>query len=73
MGMPEEINRVLTDRVSNYLFCPTEAAVENLNNEGFPFSASNQEEQKIFQVGDVMYDTTLFYADRAKKTFSLTQ
>ena len=71
MGMPEEINRVLTDRVSNYLFCPTEAAVENLNNEGFPFSASNQEEQKIFQVGDVMYDTTLFYADRAKKTFSL--
>ena len=71
MGMPEEINRVVTDRVSNYLFCPTAAAVVNLTNEGFPFSTTNQEEQKIFQFGDVMYDTTLFYADRAKKTFSL--
>ncbi|MBO4739276.1 MAG: UDP-N-acetylglucosamine 2-epimerase, partial [Bacteroidales bacterium] len=35
MQMPEEINRILTDRVSNVLFCPTSQAVANLNNEGF--------------------------------------
>jgi len=34
MHMPEEINRILTDRVSTLLFCPTQTAVENLNNEG---------------------------------------
>ena len=37
MMMPEEINRILTDRVSNYLFCPTETAVKNLEQEGFHF------------------------------------
>jgi UDP-GlcNAc3NAcA epimerase len=37
--MPEEINRVLTDRVSALLLCPTETAVSNLRREGFPFQA----------------------------------
>jgi UDP-GlcNAc3NAcA epimerase len=37
--MPEEINRVLTDRVSTLLLCPTETAVSNLQREGFPFPA----------------------------------
>ena len=32
--MPEEINRILTDRVSDLLFCPTKTAIENLNLEG---------------------------------------
>ncbi|WP_457744456.1 UDP-N-acetyl glucosamine 2-epimerase, partial [Sulfurimonas sp.] len=35
MKMPEEVNRILTDRVSNILFCPTDTAVENLKNEGY--------------------------------------
>jgi UDP-GlcNAc3NAcA epimerase len=35
MKMPEEINRILTDRVSNLLFCPTEIAIQNLINEGY--------------------------------------
>jgi UDP-GlcNAc3NAcA epimerase len=35
MSMPEEINRVLTDRISYYLFCPTDTAVKNLQREGF--------------------------------------
>ena len=35
MDMPEEINRILTDRISDVLFCPTDTAVENLKREGF--------------------------------------
>lgn len=49
--MPEEVNRVLTDHVSNYLFAPTNIAVENLKNEGI--------QEGVFQVGDVMYDALL--------------
>ncbi|MBT6539767.1 MAG: UDP-N-acetylglucosamine 2-epimerase (non-hydrolyzing) [Francisellaceae bacterium] len=47
--MPEEINRVLTDHVSDLLFCPTNLSVENLNNEGIT--------KNIHIVGDLMYDT----------------
>ena len=71
IAMPEEINRILTDRVSNYLFCPTNSAVKNLSTEGFPFNTSSGHEQKILNVGDVMYDATLFYQQKAKETVSL--
>ena len=55
MRMPEEINRILTDRISEFLFCPTDKAVENLESEGFDrFSC------KIVNCGDVMYDLALF-------------
>ncbi len=47
-SMPEEINRVLTDHISSYLFCPTKSAVENLKKEGI-FGR-----KKVFLVGDVM-------------------
>lgn len=50
--MPEEINRVLTDHVSRWLFCPTEAAIANLRREGI--------EQGVVHTGDVMLDTFLF-------------
>lgn len=59
MRMPEEINRILADRVSSLLFCPTETAVKNLRAEGI----SNG----VYNVGDVMYDVALFYRDRAKR------
>ena len=49
--MPEEINRVLTDHVSTLLFCPTQAAVRNLQGEGI--------RSGVHHVGDVMYDATL--------------
>lgn len=71
MAMPEEINRVLTDRIANYLFCPTENAVENLGREGFPFDTPNRQNQKIFNVGDVMYDATRYYANKADDYLSL--
>jgi UDP-GlcNAc3NAcA epimerase len=56
MKMPEEINRILTDRISNVLFCPTENAVQNLHKEGF-----TEFNCRIHQVGDVMYDAALYY------------
>ena len=62
MKMPEEINRMLTDRISNILFCPTEIAMENLINEGY-----TNLDCKIVNVGDVMYDGALFYRDFARK------
>lgn len=56
MKMPEEINRILTDRISDFLFCPTETAILNLKQEGFDnFSSS------VVLSGDVMYDVALYY------------
>jgi len=60
--MPEEINRVLTDHISDLLFAPTEAGRQNLLNEGIA-------EEKIKLVGDVMYDASLFYKDKARKPY----
>ena len=67
MDMPEEINRILTDRISSFLFCPTDTAVKNLCNEGFGNGSKILPRQPIvFNVGDVMYDATLFYRQIAK-------
>lgn len=65
MQMPEEVNRILTDRVSNILFCPTDAAVGNLAKEGFPYTMANGQSQHIAQVGDVMQDSAQLFATRA--------
>lgn len=61
--MPEEVNRILTDRISTLLFCPTTAAVENLRNEGLT--------DGVELVGDVMYDCVKFFSDRALKTVTI--
>jgi UDP-GlcNAc3NAcA epimerase len=60
--MPEEINRILTDRISDILFCPTKTAVLNLEKEGY----SNIPVQ-IALSGDVMQDAAIFYSQRAIK------
>lgn len=57
-GMPEEINRVLTDHISTWLFCPTRSAVGLLEREGIS--------RGVHFVGDVMYDATLFAIERAR-------
>ena len=66
-GMPEEINRILADQLSNILFCPTESAVENLQREGFPHQLTADNKQLITNVGDVMFDAALFYGEKAEK------
>ncbi len=62
MKMPEEVNRILTDRVSDILFCPTDAAIQNLKNEGY-----NNLDCKVVKSGDVMQDGALFYKELAIK------
>ena len=62
MAMPEEINRILTDRISRLLFVPSATAMQNLKNEGFLHFPCT-----IVQSGDIMYDAVLYYANIARK------
>lgn len=57
--MPEEINRIVADHVSDILFCPTKTAVDNLNNEGIV--------KGVELVGDVMYDAALHFGRVAEE------
>ncbi|MGI8952901.1 MAG: non-hydrolyzing UDP-N-acetylglucosamine 2-epimerase [Chitinophagaceae bacterium] len=60
MQMPEEINRIITDRLSSFLFCPTQQAINNLNEEGFSkFNCS------VYLAGDVMFDAAMYYYKKA--------
>ena len=60
MQMPEEINRILTDQISDVLFCPTDTSVRNLINEGFVNKAV-----QVLKVGDVMQDSALLFTEKA--------
>lgn len=62
LAMPEEVNRILTDRISKILFVPTQNAMQNLRNEGFLNFCC-----RIVQSGDIMQDVALHYAKIAKK------
>lgn len=62
MRMPEEVNRILTDRISDVLFCPTDAAIGNLKLEGY-----ENIDTKVVKSGDVMQDAAIFYSKLAKK------
>lgn len=57
--MPEEINRVVTDHLSDLLFPPTAAAAANLRCEGIP-------DERVRPCGDVMYDAALYYATKSQ-------
>jgi len=65
-SMPEEINRLLTDSISDFLFCTEQSGVDNLICEGIP-------KEKIFLVGNVMIDTLLNNKAKAKKSNILDQ
>ncbi|GAA3712511.1 UDP-N-acetylglucosamine 2-epimerase (non-hydrolyzing) [Oceanisphaera sediminis] len=60
MLMPEEVNRILTDRVSSLLFCPTIASIDNLNHEGIDKWNTGC---KSILSGDVMKDGAIFYSE----------
>ncbi len=64
--MPEEINRIITDHISDLLLAPTETAIKNLMREGF-------ERNRVYLVGDVMYDAALFYAPKAEACSSILE
>jgi UDP-GlcNAc3NAcA epimerase len=55
-SMPEEVNRIVTDQLSNLLLCPTKSAIKNLEREGI--------NQNVVHVGDVMYDAALIFGSK---------
>ena len=57
-NMPEEVNRVVVDHLSDYLFCPTKTSVKNLEKEGI--------NRNVFNVGDIMYDAVRMYKHKFK-------
>lgn len=64
-AMPEEVNRILCDHCSTWLFCPTAAAVRNLEREGFRFTpegSPSMDRPHVHMTGDVMLDSSLHFA-----------
>lgn len=68
MKMPEEINRILTDRISDILLCPTDTAIENLKKEGF-----DNLPPKVLKSGDIMKDAVEFYSEFSEEKSSIIQ
>lgn len=64
--MPEEINRVITDRLADVLYAPSKSACANLRSEGIP-------DERIVDVGDVMHDVVRIFTDRAKQHSRILQ
>ncbi len=60
MQMPEEVNRIITDRISSLLFVPSEQGIKNLQQEGF-----DKFPVKICRSGDVMQDAAIYYCSKA--------
>ena len=68
-GMPEEQNRVVVDRLSTWLFCPTQNAMQNLINEGYELLGHKQNNKpRLVNVGDVMYDAAKYYMKVSRPT-----
>ena len=68
-NMPEEVNRLVTDHLSTFLFCPTVRSVRNLLKEGI----RNGDKTVVKNVGDVMYDSILYYSRIAEKKSKIIQ
>lgn len=65
-SMPEEINRIVTDSIANYLFVTEEAGITNLKNEGVA-------DEKVFMVGNTMIDSLIFYLEKAESRPTLKE
>lgn len=68
MEMPEEVNRILTDRISSLLICPTDTAIANLKKEGF-----EHHELKMVKSGDIMKDAVAYYSELSLKKATVLQ
>jgi len=68
MTMPEEVNRVLTDRISTVLFAPTDQAVINLENESY-----KNMQVSIVKTGDVMLDAAIYYQMKAARRGGISE
>ena len=66
--MPEEVNRILTDRISDILLCPTDTAIENLKNEGY-----DTIDTVVAKSGDVMQDAAEYYALTSESKSSIVK
>lgn len=68
MDMPEEINRILTDRISDLLLCPTDTALDNLEREGYSGLPV-----KIVKTGDIMLDAVQYYSKNSESKTNVYQ
>jgi UDP-GlcNAc3NAcA epimerase len=66
MKMPEEVNRILTDRISDLLLCPTSSAIDNLKNEGF-----DELSNLVVNCGDIMKDAVVYYSHTSAEKSSI--
>lgn len=80
MTMPEEINRIVCDQLSNILFTPTSTGLRNLQQEGFSANGikervrfSNNKKQKVVLSGDIMYDNSMYFGSIAEKKSDIMQ
>jgi UDP-GlcNAc3NAcA epimerase len=74
--MPEEVNRILCDHVSTFLFSPTVTGVANLVKEGFALDNDGPHDMnnpKVYHCGDVMYDNTLFFSEYCKENINIVR
>ena len=75
-SMPEELNRLVCDHASTWLFCPTTVALTNLEREGFNVSGvglATPDDPKVVLSGDVMYDNALYFGGIANERSTLIQ
>lgn len=73
-AMPEEVNRIVCDHCSTWLFCPTSTAVENLQREGFALGTDHRptsDRPHVVLSGDVMYDNSMHFAGLAAERSTL--
>lgn len=76
MTMPEEINRIVCDQLSNICFAPTQTAVDNLRREGFmdsPATFRDGKKRRVCNCGDVMYDNSIHFSSLARQRSTILQ